>query len=84
MDGLIHQCRGQEGSFYKWVVNSLHKQKIALFIPVLQSQHFLNLLKVEGSALCLKNHMSRTEIRNVHFVSCESRVHDRWPRHWYK
>ena len=54
VDGLIHQCWGQEESFYEWVVNYLHKQKIALFVPVLWSQHFLNLLKVKGSALCLK------------------------------
>lgn len=38
-----------------WVVSNPHTQKIALFIPLLQSQRFLNLLKVKVSALCLKN-----------------------------
>lgn len=43
------------GGVLLWgVVSDLHKQKVALFIPVLQRQHFLNLLQEKVRALCLK------------------------------
>lgn len=43
MDELT-SLEGEEGSFWERVVHSLHRQKIALFLPVLRCQRFLNLL----------------------------------------